>query len=152
MSIFILLAAAAAQANDGRAADRAALEEAKLRTWPALYKASDADGLAQFLADGFVEFSDDGSRETKAQAVEWLRKNKWSGAGNGFRYDITAIAFYGPDTANVYGIGSFDGKAADGTACRMRYTSSNIFVRQGARWRPTFSHTSGRSCYPKSAE
>ena len=129
--------------------DRAALEEAKLRTWPALYRASDADGLADFLADGFVALSDDGSTETKEQAVAWLRANKWDNADNDFRYDISQIAQYGPGTANVFGVGSFNGKAADGSPCRMRYTSSNIFVRQQSRWKPIFSHTSAAACAPK---
>ena len=141
--------AVAVQAPTGQAQDIAALQEAKLRTWPALYKANDAEGLAAFLADGFVAFSDDGSTETKEQAVDWLRKNKWGGAENGFRYDIASITFHGADTANVYGIGSFDGKAEDGTACRMQYTSSNIFVRQGSRWKAAFSHTAGGACAKK---
>jgi ketosteroid isomerase-like protein len=130
-------------------ADRAALEEAKLRTWPALYRANDADGLAAFLADGFVAFSDDGSIETKEQAVAWLRTNKWANADNDFRYEITRIDHYNAETANVFGVGSFNGKASDGTACRMRYTSSNIFLRQQARWKPIFSHTSAASCASK---
>jgi ketosteroid isomerase-like protein len=132
--------------------DRTALEEAKLRTWPALYRANDANGLADFLADGFVAFSDDGSVETKEQAVAWLRANKWANADNDFRYAITNIAYYGRDTANVFGVGSFNGKAGDGSVCRMRYTSSNIFVRQHARWRPIFSHTSAAACANKDAK
>jgi ketosteroid isomerase-like protein len=140
------LAASMAASQAERSADVAALEEAKLRTWPALYRANDADGLAQFLADGFVQFSDDGSIETKEQAVTWLRANKWANANNDFRYEITRIAFYGPDTANVFGVGSFNGKAADGSACRMRYTSSNIFIRQAPGWKPIFSHTTAAAC------
>jgi ketosteroid isomerase-like protein len=138
----------AAQAPD-RAADVAALRQAKLEAWPGFYKANDADGLAAFLADGFVALSDDGSAETKAQVVAWVRGNTWAGGSNGFRYDIKDIVFYGPDTANVYGVGSFDGKSADGSACRMRYTSANIFVREDGRWKPKFSHTSKAACAAK---
>ncbi len=133
----LLLAAAAASVAD----DRAALTKAKLQDWPGFYKANDADGLADFLADGFVALSDDGGTETKEQAVAWVRSNKWGGADNGFSYAISDIAFYGPDVANVYGVGSYNGDK-----CRMRYTSANIFVRDGARWRPKFSHTSTAAC------
>lgn len=132
-----------------RAADLAALREAKLNAWPGYYRTNDADGLAAFLADGFVAMGDDGSTETKGDVVAWVRANKWANAANAFRYDIKDIAFYGPDTANVYGVGSFDGKGADGTACRMRYTSANIFVREGGRWKPKFSHTSKAACAAK---
>lgn len=131
-----------------RASDVAALRNAKLNAWPNYYKANDADGLAAFLADGFVALSD-GSSETKDQVVAWVRANKWAGGSNAFRYDIQDIAFYGPDIANVYGVGSFDGKGADGGACRMRYTSANIFVRDGGRWKPKFSHTSKAACAAK---
>ena len=148
MGALLLLAAMAVQA-DSRTADRAALEEAKLRTWPALYRTNDADGLAAFLADGFVAFSDDGTMETKEQAVAWLRSNKWANANNDFRYNITQIAFYGEDAANVFGVGSFNGKDSDGSACRMRYTSSNVFVRQQSKWKPIFSHTSASACASK---
>jgi ketosteroid isomerase-like protein len=151
VSVLALLAATAAQA-DGHGADHALLEEAKLRTWPGLYRANDADGLADFLAEGFVAFSADGSVETKEQAVAWLRSNKWANADNDFRYDITRIAFYGADLANVFGVGSFNGKAGDGSACRMQYTSSNVFVRQQARWKPIFSHTSTAACASKDNE
>jgi hypothetical protein len=133
----ILLAAATASVAD----DRAALTKAKLQDWPGYYKANDADGLADFLADGFIALSDDGSSETKDEVVAWVRTNKWGGADNGFSYQISDIAFYGPDVANVYGVGSYNTKE-----CRMRYTSANIFVRDGTRWRPKFSHTSAATC------
>lgn len=129
-----------------RPTDIAALRDAKLRAWPGFYRANDADGLQAFLADGFVVLSDDGSTETKPEVVAWVRANKWTNAQGNFRYDIKDISFYGADTANVYGVGSFDGKAPGGEACRMRYTSANIFIRDGGRWKPKFSHTSKAAC------
>lgn len=149
MSVLVFLAAAAtASAVPERAADIAALRVAKLNDWPRFYRANDADGLARFLADGFVAMSHDGSIETKAEAVAWVRANRWANAANRFRYDISGVTFYGPATANVYGVGSMDGKGPDGAACRLRYTSANIFVRQAGRWRPSFSHTSKPACAP----
>ena len=145
IATLMLLAAAA----HDRPSDVAALRQAKLNEWPGFYRANDADGLAAFLADGFVALSDDGSSETKAEVVAWVRANKWAGGSSSFRYDIRDIVFYGSDTANVFGVGSFDGKAADGAACRMRYTSANIFVRENGRWKPKFSHTSKAACAAK---
>jgi len=140
------MAAALASAPPAdRAADIAALTEAKLMDWPRYYRENDADGLDAFLADGFVAFDSDGTVETKAQAVDWVRNNKWQNADNRFRYDIAEISFHSDDVANVYGVGSFDGTGPSGR-CRMRYTSSNIFVRQSGRWRPAFSHTSDAVC------
>jgi len=142
LTVLLLLATA----SPDRAVDVAALREAKLTAWPSFYRSNDADGLAGILADGFVALSDDGSSETKTEIVAWVRSNKWAGAANGFRYEIKDIAFYSDDIANVYGVGSYDGKAADGGACRMRYTSANIFVREQGRWKPKFSHTSKAAC------
>lgn len=144
ITAFLLLATMA-----DRTADIAALRDAKLRAWPAFYRDNDADGLQAFLADGFVVLSDDGSTETKPEVVAWVRANKWANAQGNFRYDIKDIVFYGADTANVYGAGSFDGKAPGGETCRMRYTSANIFVRERGRWRPKFSHASKAACGPR---
>ncbi len=146
--LFLVAGVPVQAAAPDHSADMAALREAKLKAWPDFYRRNDADGLAAFLADGFVALSDDGSLETKEQAVAWVRANKWANADNDFRYDISDIVFCGADTANVYGVGSFNGKDPTG-ACRMQYTSANIFVRQGARWRPAFSHTSRAACAPQ---
>lgn len=127
-----------------RAADIAALTDAKLRMWPGYYRNNDAVGLEAFLADNFVQFSESGNVETKAAAVAWVRTNRWTNAQRDFRYDIRSIVFLSDDVANVYGVGSFD--RAGGPACRMTYTSANIFVRQGGRWRPAFSHVSDPAC------
>ena len=142
--ILVAMALALAAPAADRAADIAALRQAKLTAWPAYYRNNDAEGLAAFLADGFVAFSDDGSQESKAEVVSWVRANKWANANNEFRYTIRDIAFYGPDIANIYGIGSFNGKD-----CRMQYTSANLFVRDDGRWKPKFSHTSRAACVPK---
>lgn len=141
-----MLLGLAAAAEPALAADIVALREAKLRAWPGFYRENDAAGLQAFLADGFVALSDDGSTEAKPEVVAWVRANKWTNAQASFRYDIKDIAFYDADTANVYGVGSFDGKGPDGAACRLRYTSTNIFVREGGQWKPKFSHTSKAAC------
>ena len=142
--VALVLGAAPALVAD-RSADIAALTEAKLVLWPKFYRESDADGLAGFLADEFVNFSDDGSRETKEEAIAWVRANKWDGAEHGFEYTISGIIFHGDDVANVYGIGRHDGYGPD-VPCRMAYTSANIFVRHGGRWKAAFSHTSASKC------
>jgi hypothetical protein len=142
LTALILLAASALDV-DG---ETEALTKAKLETWPRLYRENDHEGLAAFLSDGFVALQPDGSVETKEQAVAWVRDNKWTNAQQNFRYEITAIRFYGLNTANVYGVGSMDGSGPSGR-CRLRYTSANIFVREGGRWRPSFSHTSKPACH-----
>jgi len=149
LAVIVGLTASAAAASD-RGADIAALTEAKLNAWPAYYRNSDGDGLSAFLADGFVHIDGDGRMETKAEAVAWVRANRWDNANNGFRYEIRDIAFYSDDIANVYGTGSYNGAGAD--RCRMIYMSANIFVRQQGRWRPMFSQTSNPACAGGQAE
>ena len=134
-----------------RTADTAELRKAKLEAWPGFYRGNNHAGLAGFLAEGFVHIEGDGTTESKAQAVEWVRANKWTNAQNDFRDDIGNIAFYADTVANVYGTGSFNGRGATGP-CRMRYASSNIFVRQSGRWRPIFSQTTKAACTPDAAK
>lgn len=145
LSLAALALGAGPTPNVNRSADIAALTEAKLVLWPKYYRENDADGLAGFLADGFVNFGDDGSRETKSEAVAWVRANKWGEAEKGFKYTISEIVFYDDDVANVYGIGRYDGNGPDGP-CRLAYTSANMFVRQDGRWKAAFSHTSASRC------
>jgi ketosteroid isomerase-like protein len=132
-------------ATPAREADIETLTEAKEVAWNGFYRRRDAEGLADFLADGFILLNPDGTKESKADAVAYVRDNEWPGASSNFEYKVTAIEFYGPDTANVFGQGLFD-SSEEGEQCRMRYTSSNIFVRQGDGWHPIFSHTSPAYC------
>ena len=143
----LLASASAAQRTD----DRAALRQAKIEDWPGYYRRNDHKGLARFLADGFIHIEGDGTTETKAQAVEWVRTNQWTNAQNDFRYDIGEIVFYATDVANVYGVGSFNGRGS-AEPCRMRYSSSNIFVRRSGRWHPIFSQTTKPACAPDASK
>jgi hypothetical protein len=133
-----------------RRADIAALTEAKLNSWPGFYRSGDGDGLTNFLADGFIHIDGDGAIETKAEAVQWVRTNRWDNGGRDFRYQISDIAFYSADIANVYGTGTYNGAGPDGP-CRMSYMSSNVFLRQQGHWRPIFSQTSSARCIAQPA-
>ena len=147
----LLIAALLMTGEPDRSADIAALTDAKLNLWPNFYRKNDADGLAAFLTDDFVAFSDDGSVETKQSAVDFARQGEWTVGDHNFRYEIKRIDFYAADVANVYGIGRYDGATERGP-CRMAYTSTNIFVRHDGRWKPKFSHTSASQCEPAAKE
>lgn len=134
-----------AAAPSGAQDDRQALRTAKLETWPGLYASQDADGLDAFLADDFVMIAADGSLSPKTAEVEWLRNNQWRGAED-FAYVIEDIVFLSRDAAIVYGYGQSTGADSNGAPCAHRYVSSNVFRRDGERWRPVLSHLSGERC------
>lgn len=143
-ALLILVSPVPPTLEERYADQRPVLADLKLKTWPKLYRDNDAAGLDAFLDPAFVAMSADGAVETKAQAVAWLRSNEWENATRNFRYDITAIDFIEAGVANVYGVGSYDG-----STCRMRYTSANIFVQKVNGWHPRFSHTSKAECEEK---
>ena len=101
MILSLIAGLAMAAGEPDRAVDIAALTKAKEVDWNGYYRRQDADGLARFLEDDFVHFQADGTIETKDQAVDWVRNNSWD-VGGTFKYVVSDIAFYGPDTANVY--------------------------------------------------
>lgn len=152
MSISIsLLAAALGAAQPVQAGEAALLTRMKEQDWNGFYRRRDADGLNVFLHPDFVLLNSDGSTEGRADAVAYVRENEWPGAANRFQYKVTRVQLLSPDTANVFGAGTFDGSDAKGK-CRMRYTSSNIFKRDGGTWRPIFSHTSDAACIREEAK
>lgn len=132
-------------ASDQQTADLDAIRTAKVQTWRQLYREQNADGLRDFLLDGFVVIGADGSVSTKAEEVAWLEANPWSGPDD-FEYIVDDVVFQSPDVAMVYGHGRAmrleDGKPE----CIETYRSSNLFRRSEGRWRPAFSHLSGVAC------
>lgn len=132
-----------------RAADEAALRHIKTEIWPAYYAEQDVDGLAEFLAAGFVTFSPDGAATTRADALASVAAEPWTPAE--FVYTVERIDWHGPDLVEVSGTGDSLREDADGRACRHRYFSSNRLIRDEAArhgWRALSSHVSGVRCEP----
>ena len=73
--------------------EEAVLRALKSDTWPGLYAANDADGLAAFLADDFVLIG--GGVRTRADEVNWMRENSVSSASAKLR---TISVFASPGT------------------------------------------------------
>lgn len=126
----------------------AALREAKLVTWPKLYRTRDSKGLANFLAEGFVSMAADGTLTTRAEEVAWVAANPWQ--PQDFRYTITRIDCPAPGVGVVLGKGQ-SVRAGEGSKFAQSYVSSNLFVYQGGRWRAAMSHVSGAQTEPVAA-
>ncbi len=141
------LAIGSATADD-RQDDVAVLTEKKVYVWPRLYAERDADGLDEFLADGFKVLEPDGSLRTKAEEIAWLRETPPDETQSDFLFTIEEIVFAANNIAIVYGHGDSTRKTEDGQPCRHNYWSSNTFIRQGGAWKPIFSHISGVTCTP----
>ena len=131
----------------------AVLTEIKINEWPSYYKNQDADGLAAFLSEDFVFITDNGSRSSYQQEVDWVRNNPWSGADNDdFVYRIEDIVFQSHTVAIIYGEGTSTRTSDDGELCHHSYWSSNTLRMEDGRWKPTFSHVSGVKCTPIKGE
>ena len=141
------LAVSSATAQDRRD-DAAVLTEKKVTVWPRLYAERDADGLADFLADGFKVLEPDGTIRTREEEIAWLRATPPDDAQSDFLFTIEEIVFAADNIAIVYGHGDSTRETADGRPCHHNYWSSNTFVMQDGIWKPVFSHVSGVTCTP----
>jgi len=128
--------------------DTAVLTEKKVTVWPKLYAERDADGLDEFLVDGFKVLEPDGSLRTKEEEIEWLRETPRDDEQSDFLFTIKEIVFAGDGTAIVYGHGDSTRETEAGLPCHHNYWSSNTFIRQDGVWKPIFSHISGITCTP----
>ena len=122
--------------------DKARLRELKEVLWPRAYREQDPVLLAQILADEFESIDAGGSVSTKAEELDYVRKNKPS--YDSFRFVIRRLQIFENRTAVVSGTGFIETKARDGKkASRMEYQSSNVFIERDGRWQAISSHVSG---------
>lgn len=147
VTMMISLVSANAVADD-RQADIAVLTEKKVFDWPRFYAERDADGLDEFLADGFKILEPNGAVRIKAEEIVWLRETPPSDAQSDFLFTIEEIVFPTENLAIVYGHGDSTRETEDGRPCHHNYWSSNTFIRKDKTWKPVFSHVSGVTCTP----
>ena len=132
----------AAESDQKREADTASLRELKEVLWPKAYREQDAALLARILADEFESIDAEGSRSTKAEELDYVRKNKPS--YDSFRFVIRRLEIFENRTAVVSGTGYIETKAQGGKkASRTEYQSSNVLIERDGRWQAISSHVSG---------
>jgi len=121
-------------------ADEQALRHLKEVEWPRAYREQDVALLDRILADEFQMVDADGNWSTKAEELEWIRKNKPS--YDSFRFVIRRLEIFENGTAVVAGTGVIEGKDEQGPYV-MEYQSSNILIKRGGLWKAIASHVSG---------
>ena len=98
--------------------------------------------LAQILADEFESIDAQGNVSTKAEELDYVRKNKPS--YDSFRFVIRRLQIFENRTAVVSGTGYIETKAKDGKkASKTEYQSSNVLIEGDGRWQAISSHVSG---------
>lgn len=130
-----------------RTLDEATLARIKKEVWPGFYRAQDADGLAAFLDDAFVNIGPDGAVTPRTKELAAVRAKAWTPAN--FRYEISEFIWLRDDLVIIVGNGSSDRTGDDGKPCRHVYTSSNLVKRAPDAplgWRALSSHVSGVKC------
>ena len=122
--------------------DKKRLRELKEVLWPKAYREQDPALLAQILADEFESIDAEGSRSTKAEELDYVRKNKPS--YDSFRFVIRRLQIFENRTAVVSGTGFIETKAKEGKkGSKTEYQSSNVFIERDGRWQAISSHVSG---------
>jgi hypothetical protein len=121
-------------------ADEQALRYLKEVEWPRAYREQDVALLDRILADEFQMIDADGNWSTKAEELEWIRKNKPS--YDSFRFVIRRLEIVENGTAVVAGTGVIEGKDEQGPYI-LEYQSSNILIKRGSLWEAIASHVSG---------
>ena len=87
-------------------------------------------------------FDAEGSRSTKAEELDYVRRNK--PGYDSFRFVIRRLQVFENRTAVVSGTGYIETKSKDGKkASKTEYQSSNVFIERDGRWQAISSHVSG---------
>lgn len=136
----VLLLAAAPAIPQDRSADEKALRHIKEVEWPKAYREQDTALLDRILADEFQSIDDEGNWFTKAEEMDYIRKNKPS--YESFRFEIKRLEIFENGTAIVAGTGHIRGRDAEGLY-KVEYQSSNILIKRGGLWKAVASHVSG---------
>ena len=122
--------------------DKTRLRELKEVLWPKAYREQDSALLAQILADEFESIDAEGGVSTKAEEIDYVRKNKPS--YDSFRFVIRRLQIFENRTAVVSGTGYIETKAKDGKkGAKTEYQSSNVLIERDGRWQAISSHVSG---------
>lgn len=122
--------------------DNTRLRELKEVLWPKAYREQDPALLAQILADEFESIDAQGNVSTKAEELDYVRKNKPS--YDSFRFVIRRLQIFENRTAVVSGTGYIETKAKDGKkGSKTEYQSSNVLIERDGRWQAISSHVSG---------
>ena len=132
----------AAESGREQEHDKAQLRELKEVVWPKAYREQDPALLAQILADEFESIDAQGNVSTKAEEIEYVRKNKPS--YDSFRFVIRRLQVFENRTAVVSGAGYIETKAKEGKrGSKTEYQSSNVLIERDGRWQAISSHVSG---------
>ena len=136
----LLFAATLEAAPPDRSADEKALRQIKEVDWPKAYREQDTALLDRILADEFQSIDAEGNWSTKAEELDYIRKNKPS--YESFRFEIRRLEIFENGTAVVSGTGHIQGRDEKGPY-RVEYQSSNIFIQRAGGWKAISSHVSG---------
>jgi Domain of unknown function (DUF4440) len=137
--LFIVLAMSSAVAGP-TLEDEAALRHIKEVDWPTAYREQKSELLDRILAAEFQMIDADGASSSKAEELEYVRKNKPS--YDSFRFEIKRLEVFENDCAVVGGTG-FITERRGGAEVVTQYQSTNVFIKRDRRWQAIASHVSG---------
>ena len=138
----LLLSGGGVNAAADSGADSARLRELKEVLWPKAYREQDVGLLSQILADEFESIDAAGTRSTKSEELDYIKKNKPS--YDSFRFEIRRLQVFENRTAIVSGTGYIETRPRDDKkGSRTEYQSSNVFIERDGRWQAIASHVSG---------
>lgn len=125
------------QAGDGER-----LRYLKEVEWSAAYREQDTVLLDRILHDDFQMIDAEGNTFTKADELNWIKKNEW--AVDSFRFEIKRLETWPNGTAIVSGVGHMLNDSKETIYC-----SSNVFIKTEGMWRAVSSHVSGVKEVPR---
>ena len=124
----------------GEKSDEGILREIKEVLWPRAYATQDVELLDSILADEFQMVDAAGNWTSKADEIEWVRRN--AASYDSFVFNILRLDIFENGTAVVAGEGVIRGSDDEGDYV-MTYQSSNILIKRDGAWRAVASHVSG---------
>ncbi len=112
----------------------------KIVSFAKAYEEQDTVLLDQILHDTYQLVDDGGEVYSKRDEIEYI--SKYGPSYDSFSFEILKLEIYENGTATVFGIGTITGTDISG-AYSQTYKSSDVFVKEGERWRAITTHVSG---------
>ena len=116
--------------------DREILRNLKEVEWPKAYREQDTVLLDHILGEDFQMIDDNGNWYTKADELEWIKKNATE--HDSFYYEIKRLDVLDNGTALICGTGHIFNDST-----KSIYQSSNILIKRNGEWKAVSSHVSG---------
>jgi ketosteroid isomerase-like protein len=127
---FLAMAQSSQMSQSSQGSDEQKLKDIENK-WADAAKSGDTSAVSSFLSDKYISTEADGSRHTKSEALDRMKKTKVTSSA----VSDVEVHMVDPDTAIVTGTWTGSGTDADGKPFNATERWTDTFVKEGGQWK-----------------